>query len=479
MRVSLKAKLRFMIFIMLVPLSFFALYLMYRMGTYSDYYDVIYKNIANANKLGQEFKEKFDYSLYRIVIGSSSFEEEKPYEQLDMATELVTKLRQGSVRNENLITTKKMLGFLDSLRNSSGIIEENLKKDGPKYDDNNKILDNDIYGTTTLVIENAQQYVYYETLQMKTVRDDFTKEIRNTLNFGMLMLLVLVAIIIIVTEVITKSITNPIRKLCSATKQVEKGDFTTRAELTSADEITTLTLSFNHMIEKIGTLVDDVRMEQVNLRKAELKLLQAQINPHFLYNTFDTIIWLAEDRRHEEVVHMVSALSDFFRTSLSKGKDYITVQEEKLHVESYLKIQQIRYKDILEYVIDIPEELERYIVLKLILQPIVENALYHGIKNKRGMGRILVRAEFKLGNIFFYVIDNGIGMNENVQKRVYRLLEGNERELQESQSGFGLANVNERIKLNYGKDYGLSFSSEYNSGTTMVIKIPAVMELDE
>ena len=144
------------------------------------------------------------------------------------------------------------------------------------------------------------------------------------------------------------------------------------------------------MVEQIGNLVEDIRVEQLNLRATELKLLQAQINPHFLYNTLDAIIWLAEAGEKDQVVMMVTALSDFFRTTLSKGRDFITVEEEERHIDSYLKIQQFRYRDILAYEIDIPEELYQYQILKLTLQPLVENALYHGIKNKHGLGHILV-----------------------------------------------------------------------------------------
>ena len=214
-------------------------------------------------------------------------------------------------------------------------------------------------------------------------------------------------------------------------------------------------------------------MEQMNLKQMELRLLQAQINPHFLYNTFDTIIWLAEDKQNEEVVNMVSSLSNFFRTSLSKGRDYITLGEEQLQVMSYLQIQQTRYKDILTYSIEIPEELNDCIVLKLILQPIVENALYHGIKNKRGMGMIRVWGKQKGDNLYFYIEDNGIGMKKEEQDRVRALLTEKAKDYEETQSGFGLSNVNERIQLSYGLEYGISFTSTYGEGTTMTVCIPA------
>ena len=234
--------------------------------------------------------------------------------------------------------------------------------------------------------------------------------------------------------------------------------------------------SFNQMIEKIGNLVEDIRVEQLNLRATELKLLQAQINPHFLYNTLDTIIWLAEAGRKDEVVMMVTALSDFFRTTLSKGRDYITVKEEEAHIRSYLQIQQFRYQDILEYSIDIPEELYAYQILKLTLQPLVENALYHGIKNKRGLGHIRVSGWKEEGRLVFRVWDDGKGMEPERLGKVRRLIAGEEEVDRSDPSGFGLFNVAQRLKLNYGPQYGISVESEYGKWSETKVVIPAILD---
>lgn len=173
----------------------------------------------------------------------------------------------------------------------------------------------------------------------------------------------------------------------------------------SKDEIAVLADNFNDMTVEIGRLVERIKEEQANIRNMESKLLQAQINPHFLYNTLDTIVWLAESGRDEEVVKMTSYLSEFFRTTLSKGKDYITLEEEKRHVESYLQIQQFRYQDIMDYRIEMDEEIMDYTVPKLTLQPLVENALYHGIKKKRGGGTILIEGKLEGNKILLKVID--------------------------------------------------------------------------
>lgn len=218
--------------------------------------------------------------------------------------------------------------------------------------------------------------------------------------------------------------------------------------------------------------MENIKTEQQNLRNTELKLLQAQINPHFLYNTLDTIIWQAEAGKNEEVVQMVTSLSDFFRTSLSEGRDYITVKEEISHIRSYLKIQRFRYRDILEYEINVPEEFYVYSILKLTLQPLIENALYHGIKNKRGVGKITISAETADGDLIFLVADNGIGMKEEQLGRLIHKVKDKRNNVQES-GGFGLANVEERIRLNYGEEYGLDFKSCYGIGTEVMVKIKA------
>lgn len=269
-------------------------------------------------------------------------------------------------------------------------------------------------------------------------------------------------------------ITEPIRKLSEATKQAGSGDFAVRAQEDSDDELAVLNTSFNQMLEKIGQLVEDIRIEQMNLRQAELKLLQAQINPHFLYNTLDSIIWLAEAGEKDQVVQVVSALSDFFRTTLSKGRDYITLQEEATHIRSYLQIQRIRYRDILEYDIRIPQELMQYPILKLTLQPLVENALYHGIKNKRGVGHITVTGRSEEEKLIFCVRDDGIGMSSTQLDHVRAMVRG-ERQDSEVSSGFGLFNVNQRLQLNYGAEYGLDIDSVYEEGTLATVVIP-VME---
>jgi two-component system sensor histidine kinase YesM len=256
--------------------------------------------------------------------------------------------------------------------------------------------------------------------------------------------------------------------LSNITNQVARGDLSVRSNIKNGVEVKVLSDSLNIMIEKLSNLIETVKEEQTLLREAELKCLQEQINPHFLYNTLDTIMWLAESSKHNEVVEMVEYLSQYFRTSLSKGNDRISLQEEILHVRSYLQIQQIRYEDIMQYEIDIPEELYEICIPKITLQPIVENALYHGIKNKRGKGRITIEGRRDSDNIIITVTDNGLGMTE---VRLNQVMDGLKLGNKKGDC-YGLFNVNERIRLHDGEDYGISIRSKYSEGTQVDICIP-------
>ena len=276
-------------------------------------------------------------------------------------------------------------------------------------------------------------------------------------------------LIVFISHYIPLSISRPITELVEVTQQVSQGNLQVRSHVNTGVEAKQLSESLNTMIDKINELLEQVKKEQIRIRKAEFELLQAQINPHFLYNTLDTIIWLAESDEQKQVVHMVESLSDFFRTSLNQGKDIISIKEEIQHVRSYLEIQQMRYQDILEYEINVPEEFHQNMIPKITVQPLVENALYHGIKNKRGKGKITVRG-YREGSFFILEVqDNGIGMQPERLEQVRNALV--HKQFVESKV-YGLYNVNERIRLNCGEEYGLRISSTYQEGTTVKIFLP-------
>ena len=296
-----------------------------------------------------------------------------------------------------------------------------------------------------------------------------------------------VAIIIIITLflaifsviIFTSSIVRPIKELNGLMKRVELGDLDLQFdEKEFKDEFGELGHSFNHMIKEIKELIDMVYKEQRGKRKAEIKILQAQIKPHFLYNTLDTIGWMAEDYGANDIVEVVGALTKVFRIGLNKGREVIKVSEEIEHINSYMIIQKVRYEDKLDYNINYDENLKNVPMLKLTTQPIVENAIYHGIKQKRGKGNISINFINVDNNLVIKISDNGAGMDEDKLREINSMLESDSiRSItSESGSGYGIYNVNSRIKLTYGNQYGLKYFSKINNGTMVEITIPILSE---
>lgn len=286
-------------------------------------------------------------------------------------------------------------------------------------------------------------------------------------------LLMLILTVIIIT-IISNRISKPLRELEGAMSAVQRGNFSPTIPDVGYSEIRSLSRSFSMMVSKIDDLMRQVRITEKIKRQRELDALQAKIHPHFLYNTLDSVIWLAESGDSKGVVKLVSALASLFRISIAKGHDTITLREEFMHVESYLQIQSIRYKDKFTYSMELPEELENSPTIKLIIQPIVENSIYHGIKYLQECGLITIKAEGSEGKIKITVSDNGVGMDE---KTLSSLLSSTAVH-SSSGNGIGLANIDERIRLSYGEEYGLSIVSELDIGTTVTITIPQLSPID-
>lgn len=268
---------------------------------------------------------------------------------------------------------------------------------------------------------------------------------------------------------VSSSITKPISKLSKLMEKAEAGDFSVRFHVAYQDEIGVLGSSFNHMLEKIDQLITELYAEKQSRLEAQLKSLQEQIKPHFLYNTLDTISWMARGQGAMDVVRLVDALTNMFRVGLSKGKDYISLCEEKIHVTNYLYIQKVRYGDKLQYSIEIPEEYDHIIVPKLILQPLVENAIYHGIKLKRGGGLIRITAEVREEKLYIHVWDNGAGMSAD---RLRKVSEEMSRGDTEEKGSFGLPYISKRIELSYGSEYGVSIESQEGVFTEVTLCLP-------
>jgi two-component system, sensor histidine kinase YesM len=442
--------------------------------SYSRQYDAIITNITTANSISGTLKAQIDTEMWKIVAGKISFSEGKQYEILDGAD---TKIRWMMDNTDSQRARVK----LDLVLRTLQTLHEYVDQMGDKIVHSSTAAENeavleDIRFATSVMEEVIQNYVLYEVNRTESQYQVMREGFARWQIFSIILIFSAIAFSVVAAWALSRSIYTPIKKLHDVTTTITKNDLQALMTSDNVDEITELGMSFNIMIGKIKELLDSKIKEQENLKKAELRALQAQINPHFLYNTLDTIIWMAESKKTDQVIKIVSALSNFFRISLSKGMDWITIGEELERIKNYLTIQKMRYRDILDFKIEANDGVAENTILKLILQPLVENALYHGIKNKRQGGTIVVRAMRKGGDeIQLEVEDNGIGFTTEKLAQLRAELEDDSGDIK-LESGFGIGNVNKRIRLYYGKPYGLSIQSEYNTGTRVTLVIPAKLE---
>ena len=464
---KLENKMKWMLLSTMIPMAVLIIVLLVFFWHYTNKYNQLSNNLAvsseyNANYRNSNndmsFKDEVDMDIYYVTIGRRG-RDRLPIEQVDKAIDTVEKLKNTSTKKESLRSLKYMTNYLTNLKKRMNQLLE--IKD---YEERQEFVANNTEILTTLFEKEMQNYIYQEATQLVQLESQLAGNVRLTLLTMCAVILLSVIILLRRSFRLTYSITKPVSEILQNIKKVGKGEYKNISAV-PADcvEIQELDAGTRKMAGRIKGLLENVRKEQEAQHLTELQLIQAQVNPHFLYNTLDTIVWLVEGGMDQDAVDMITSLSVFFRTSLSKGKDIIPLSEEERHTLSYLEIQQSRYRDILEFEINIPAELDNIMVPKLTLQPLAENALYHGIKNKRGKGKILIEG-FDLGeDMMLRVTDNGQGMTPERLHEVQEAIRTGER------AGFGLAAVSERIALYYGPGYGLKISSTEGEGTVMEV----------
>ena len=303
------------------------------------------------------------------------------------------------------------------------------------------------------------------------VRELLSKS-RQAQSIYVLTAVVLVIVALLFSRFMARSITLPIQKLRDSMKKVQEGDFSVSdVVVDSRNEIGSLTKSFDVMTRRIQELMEQNVHEQEQKRKSELKALQSQINPHFLYNTLDSIIWMAEGKKNEEVVLMTASLARLLRQSISNEDEVVPIANEVEYARGYLTIQKMRYKDKLEFQIEVDPSILHIPLIKLVLQPIIENAIYHGLKYKESKGLLIIKGFPKDGNAVLQVIDDGVGMDEETLAHIY-----DRHKVNYHSNGVGVYNVQKRLKLYYGEDYGITYESAPGEGTTATITIPGRQE---
>ena len=460
-QMGLKKRMNRLLFSTMIPMACLLVILLLIFWQYAGQYNELSENLAISSKFNLSFKDELDLEVYYIAIGAKeSSEMEDAIRQVEDAQAIVERLRKNTYHSNGVKSLNSLNAYMDNLKRRMVQLME-IKE----YDKRMEFMDSNIRIITGLIMQEIQNYIYNESMYLVEVETNLTQRVKILISGMAVLLFATLGVLMRRSFRLTGGIIRPVTEMLDKVKKVGKGNFDVIPVTAEIEEIEELDQGINKMAHRISGLLENVRQEKEMQHLTELQLIQAQVNPHFLYNTLDTIVWLIEGGMNEDAVEMISSLSIFFRTSLSKGNDIIPLSEEERHTLSYLEIQQFRYHDILEFEISIPKELGSVQVPKLSIQPLAENALYHGIKNRRGKGKITITGREEENAIVLTVSDNGQGMTPERLHEVQEAIRTGER------AGFGLAAVAERIALYYGPGYGMTISSEEGVGTTVEIRL--------
>lgn len=469
--ISLRSKMLFSFMTVTVLLTLMNAVLVMEVMRFNRKYDAIMTNITKANNLSGYIKPAIDAEMWDIVAGKKEFKDGNQYQIIAQVNNQIESMMENPSSDKSRIKLEVIRRTMNTLTRYVDKMGTQINQ-GSRVAENQLVLEN-IRGVSEVVESTVQDFMLDEVRQAEQEYKLNQNRFTRLVLYYLILLPVVIGFSFAAAWIISASIYLPIKKLHDVTTTITKNDLQALVTSKNVDEITELGMSFNIMIGKIRQLLDAKIKEQENLQKAELKALQAQINPHFLYNTLDTIVWMAQSNKMEQVIEIVRALSSFFRIALSKGQDWITIEQEIEHVRCYLTIQKMRYRDILDYKIDVDEDILNGTILKLTLQPLVENALYHGIKNKRSGGTITVHARRADNDrVSLEIEDNGVGFTPYRLARIKAAMNDDTDDFTFKESGFGLENVNKRIRLYYGKEYGLSVESRFQEGTRVTVTIP-------
>lgn len=429
-----------------------------------------------SKPIGRNLKSYKSYSAEDIISISKAIIDKDTNKPIGVVMADINLKKFDEIIKDNYIGEK---GFFYILDNNNNIVYSPVNSIIYRINSNNFDSNKDSFVRS---INNEKFKIMYTTSNLTGWKSigvfsfkDISKDITSMERFTLIIAIATLFLAVFFSLLFTNSIVTPIKELRTLMKGVESGDLDLKfEEYKYSNEFGELGHSFNHMVSEIKKLINMVYNEQRSKRKAEIETLQAQIKPHFLYNTLDTISWMAEDYNAKDIVNLVGALTRVFRIGLNKGREEINLKDEIDHINSYLIIQKYRYEDKLSYEIDFDREILNSLILKLITQPIVENAIYHGIKEKRGKGKILIKFNRVFDEIIITVEDNGAGISEEKLQNINSMLETSNSFCidSESGSGYGISNVNTRIKLTYGQAYGLKYYSKIGEGTKVEIKLP-------
>lgn len=462
---SIRGKMSRLLMQMFIPIIFIFTIIIAMVLTRNIMFASVNGNIADASGFNQKFKEDVDLNMYLYVTGIN---EDCPWDDVNSARELAENLLERTNNDDSRKAMKNVLILCDNLSQYMKDIEQT-----EQYDERMKLLEINIYGITQLIEDNFYSYLYHEAGELASIQKQLDNWLIAEIAFVILVIVVVTPIVLKRAFRLSRSITDPIIEMNSRVEAIGDGDLSAHTPVRTDDKnLALLSMGIEDMAERLSKQIELNRQEQIHLRETELSLIQAQINPHFLYNTLDAIVWLIEIGKNDQAEQMVTSLSSYFRSFLSDGKEIVTVAEETNHIRSYLEIQQVRYRDIMEYEINVDSDIDGYKLPKLTLQPLVENAIYHGLKPKRGKGKITVTGKTDGDKIILKVQDTGAGMNEEELQNLKTKI------INEDTTSFGLVAAYKRLKLLYGEEFRFDIVSKKDSGTSIKISIPRKAKIE-
>lgn len=430
-------------------------------------------NISEANRIANDVEEKIIEEAWSLTYGQLTPEEFTKSNNVHRIKKEIRQIKKNTQSTQERATLNIVTRSLDNVNNYLEKIVANIEANEP-FQENQELMVH-VESATNLVHDILQDFV---NVEIKLAANQSQQVRQSIIVLSVIEAFIIAAIIFFTRSTNTrlmKQIQQPMEEMIHMADALSDGKLNYRINTLPGNELQKLSNSMNEMADNLVVLLEENALKQYNLAQSEVRVLQAQITPHFIYNSLDAILVLEEMGESEKVKEMTYALSDFFRISLSQGQDWIPVEKEIKHIHDYLIILQIRYGDALTYSIEIEEKIKDYSILKMILQPLIENAVYHGTKLVRRTGKIIVQAFLdEQDELHFYIIDNGKGIPEQKLKEINQeLADGLDTDFTE---GYGLFNVNKRLLLYYGKEAKITITSIVDKGTTVHVTVPTMQK---
>lgn len=470
-QVSIKSLLQRISWLMLV-LSIVPLIISVLIYTrYIFAYERSVANISEASRIANDVEEKIMEEAWSLTYGQMTPAEFTKSNSVYRIKKEISQVKKNTQSSQERATLNIVNRSLDNVNNYLEKIITNIEANTP-FQENQELMVH-VESATNLVHDILQDFV---NVEIKSAANQ-SQQVRQSIIILSVIEAFIIAIIILFSRTtnnrLMKQIQQPMEEMIHMADALSEGKLNYRIKTLPGNELQKLSTSMNEMADNLVVLLEENALKQYNLAQSEVRVLQAQITPHFIYNSLDAILVLEEMGESEKVKEMTYALSDFFRISLNQGQDWIPVEKEIKHIRDYLIILQIRYGDALTYSIEIEETITNYSMLKMILQPLIENAVYHGTKLVRRTGKIIVQAFLDEHDyIHFYIIDNGKGIPDKKLKEINQeLSNGLDTDFKE---GYGLFNVNKRLLLYYGKEAKIQITSIVDTGTTVHVIIPTM-----